>query len=69
MSNRCQPDTSSINAKPMDTFSARMFQREHNYSLAVIKAESLYQISILLDVKLKLGFNSVITSYALVNIT
>ena len=53
----------------MDTFSARMFQQEHNYSLAVIKAESLYQLSIFLDVRLKLSFNSVITSYALVYIT
>ena len=34
----------------------------HDYSLAVIKVGSLYQPSIFLDVRLKLGFNSVITS-------
>ena len=53
----------------MDTISACMFQKEHNYYLAVIKAESLYQLSIFQDVRLKLGCNSVITSYALLCIT
>ena len=38
----------------MDTISACMFQKEHNYYLAVIKAESLYQLSIFQYVRLKL---------------
>ena len=38
---------------------------EHDYSLAEIKAESLYQLSIFLHVRLELGLNSVITNYAL----
>ena len=37
-------------------------EQGHEYSLAAIKAESLYQLSIFLAVSLKLGFNSVITS-------
>ena len=37
----------------------------HDYSLAEIKAESLYQLSIFLHVRLELGLNSVITNYAL----
>jgi len=53
----------------MGIISACMFQKEHNYYLAVIKAESLYQLSIFQDVRLKLGCNSVITSYALLCIT
>jgi len=65
MSYQCQPDTSlySINAKPMGAISARMFQQEPNYSLAAIKSESLYQLSIFLHVRLELGLNSLITSY------
>ena len=37
-------------------------EQGHEYSLAAIKAESLYQLSIFLAVSLKLGCNSVITS-------
>ena len=40
-------------------------EQGHDYSHAVIKAESLYQLSIFLDIRLKLGFNSIITSYVL----
>ena len=40
-------------------------EQGHDYSLAVIKAGTLSQPSIFLDVRLKLDFNSVITSYAL----
>ena len=39
-------------------------EQGQDYSLSVIKAESLYQLSIFRDVRLKLGFISVITSYA-----
>ena len=55
---------SCIDANPMCTIWDRMFQWEPNYSLAVIKAESLYQLRKFLDVRLKLGFKSEIASYA-----
>ena len=68
MSYQCQRALAQINAKPMDMISARMFRREPNYSLAVVNAESPYQLSIFLDVSLKIGFKSVITSNALLYI-
>ena len=37
-------------------------EQGQDYSLSVIKAEPLYQLSIFRDVRLKLGFISVITS-------
>ena len=59
----------SMSTMPMPTQCATCsFQREPNYSLAAIKSESLYQLSIFLHVILELGFNSVITSYVLLYI-
>ena len=40
-------------------------EQGQDYSLAVIKGKSLYKLSIFLDVRSQLGFNSKITSYAL----
>jgi len=40
-------------------------EQGQDYSLALIKAESLYQLSIFLHVRLELGFNDLITSYPL----
>ena len=53
----------------MGMISARIIQGEPNYSLTVLKTESLYQLIIFLDVRLKSGFNIVITSSALLYIT
>ena len=44
-------------------------EQGHDYSLTAIKAVSLYQLSIFLDVRLKLSFNNAISSYALLYIT
>ena len=41
------------------------FKQGHHYYLAVIKAESLYQLSIFIHVRLELGLNSVITKKVL----
>ena len=55
----------TINAKPMCTFLNLFIKTKNDFSLVVISTESLYQLSILLYVRLQLGLNSVITSYAL----
>ena len=54
------PDTRYllINPKPMDMISACMFQWEPNYSLAAIKSEFLYQLSIFLHVPLSTEYIS-----------
>ena len=53
-------DTSSysINAKPLGTISYAIDIDRNDFSLVVISTESLYQLSILLYVRLQLGLNS-----------
>ena len=64
ISYQCQrPQASNFQCQTIEN-NLQLFRLEqgHEYSLAAIKAESLYQLSIFLAVSLKLGFNSVITS-------
>ena len=53
-------DTSSysINAKPLDTISYAIDIDRNDFSLVVVSTESLYQLRILLYVRLQLGLNS-----------
>ena len=53
-------DTSSysINAKPLGTTSYAIDIDRNDFSLVVVSTESLYQLRILLYVRLQLGLNS-----------
>ena len=57
----------AINSKPMCTILNLFIKTRNDYFLAVNSMEPLYQLSIFLDVKLELGLNNIITSYALLD--